>query len=250
MIQNPNLVFYACIAKGTTIVAEFNSKDADLGALAAKCLESTPPLHSIFSHTMRDRTYTFLIDENFVYFGIFDEKFEKSEGLSFLKSVKDSFNEIVETNSPKRLENLNSHCFQGEFNPVFHHLLASPTEMDSPHSPRASLKHNQSGVFDSPREKNIGFVPLLEDASKHLKKKKKKRSEDKENKVDMCDDSGQLSRDFSLSNNMFDGDLGQQKVNRIWKKQVVVVLAVDLIVCSILFGIWLWICRGFKCIDG
>uniref|UniRef100_A0A5B7A9L6 Longin domain-containing protein n=1 Tax=Davidia involucrata TaxID=16924 RepID=A0A5B7A9L6_DAVIN len=241
MISNPNFVFYACVSKGTTILAEFNSRDADLGTLAAKCLDNTPPFHTSFSHTVRQKRYTFLIDELFSYFGIFDENTQRSECLSFLKSVKDAFNEIIEGDDIKRLDNLKSHCFQGEFNPVFHQLLASPADLEIMHSPR----HGRSGSLDSPRQKKkIGLVGG--DTCKNLKKKKK-------NKVDVSDDGIGLSREFTVSlqkNGFHAGDAGNQKAKRFWKKHVWVVLSLDLIVCSILFGIWLWICRGFKCIDG
>ncbi|KAL0340966.1 UNVERIFIED_CONTAM: Phytolongin Phyl2.2 [Sesamum radiatum] len=91
MITDPDLIHYACIAKGTTVLAEFNSKDAALGEIAAKCLEVTPPFHAMFTHTVRSRTYTFLIEDPFVFFAIFDEKMETAERLAFLKSVRDAF---------------------------------------------------------------------------------------------------------------------------------------------------------------
>uniref|UniRef100_A0A5B7C071 Longin domain-containing protein n=1 Tax=Davidia involucrata TaxID=16924 RepID=A0A5B7C071_DAVIN len=250
MISNPNLIFYACISKGTTILAEFNTKDADLGALAAKCLVKTPPLHTMFSHTIRKKTYMFLIHNPFVYFGIFDENLENSECLSFLESVKDAFNEITESDSIKRLDKLSSHCFQGEFNPVFHQLLASPADLEVLHSPREVLKHGGNGSSDWSRGKKIGLVPLLGgDRCKILKKKKKKKR--LENKVDVSYDGIGLSREFTVSmQKSAYSDSGYQMAKRVWKKHVWVVLLLDLIVCSILFGIWLWICRGFKCMEG
>ncbi|XP_057472966.1 phytolongin Phyl2.2-like [Actinidia eriantha] len=264
MTLNPNLIFYACISKGSTILAEFNSSDADLGTLAAKCLEKTPPLHTTFSHTVRKRTYTFFIDDPFAYFAISDENLENSDILSFLRSVKDAFDRIVISEGVKWNENFNSHCFQGEFNPVFHQLLASPVEFDGPNSPRETVKHDRTGSLDSPRGKRIGSVPLLGgDMSNSLKKKSKKRFNVEangdgkermmgENKVDVSD-AIVLSRDFSIAmskNGLFGGDSQHQRAKRVWKRHVWVVLSLDLIVCLILFGVWLWICRGFKCIDG
>ncbi|KAL6963437.1 hypothetical protein U1Q18_043442 [Sarracenia purpurea var. burkii] len=264
-ITNPNLIFYTCISKGTTILAEFNSRDADLGALAAKCLEKTPPLHTTFSHTVRKTTYTFLIDGPFVYFAISDENFENLDALAFLRSVKEAFDEIITIEDVKSQENLNSHCFQGDFNPIFHQLLASPEEdLEGPHSQRQVFNHDHSGSLDSPRGKRIVSAPLLGgDTTKSLKKKKKKKfiaetngdgkDGSTQNKVDVSDDTVVLTRDFSISmgkNGLFSSDLTHQKAKRAWKKRVWVVLSLDLIVCTILFGVWLWICRGFKCIDG
>lgn len=174
------------------------------------------------------------------------------------------------------VEKLSSHCFQGEFNPIFHQLLAhQAADLEVPNSKREVLHREHSGSLDSPRGKRIGSMPLLGggDMGRGLKKKKKKNRDNNnnnnngelnggekdgfgENKVDMFDDGGGgvLSRDFSVSmakgNGLFAGDVGQQKAKKVWKKHVWVVLTMDLIVCSILFGVWLWICRGFKCIDG
>lgn len=274
MISNPSLIFYACVSKGNTILAEFNSRDADLATLASKCLEKAPLLHVNFSHTVRKKTYTFLMDDPFVYFSIYDESLENSEALSFLHSVKKAFDKIIISENVRSKENLNSHHFQGEFNPVFHQLLASlATEMmEGPQSPLGHLKHGRSGSLDSPRGKRIGSVPLLGGDSRSLKKKKKKLSNEGngeckdglvENKVDFSKDANAivLSRDFSMSmhkggmsmqkGGLFGDDTGQQqKAKRVWKRHVWVVLSLDLIVCCILFGVWLWICRGFKCIDG
>lgn len=262
MISDPSLVYYACVAKGTTILAEFNSKDADLGSLAIKCLEKTPPLHYVFSHTVRNRTYTFFIEDPFAYFAIFDENLENFEGLAFLKSVKDAFNEVAGSSSAKkRLQKLSSHCFQGEFSPVFHHLLASDADMEGIHSPSSGLKltHGRNGSMDSSRGGPVGR-PLLGTAKSLMKKKKRFWLGDcvdgsAGNAKDASPDDGAaagLSREFTVvmhKNGLYSGDLGQQKAKVVWKKHVWVVLSMDLIICTILFVVWLCICGGFKCVD-
>ncbi|KAF3666185.1 hypothetical protein CQW23_07800 [Capsicum baccatum] len=265
MIRDPNLVYYACVAKGTIVLAEINSKDADLGSLALKCLEKTPPFHTFFSHTIRNRTYTFLIENPFVFFAIFDEKIEKSDGVAFLKGVNGAFSEVIERSSgKKRLDKLHSHCFQGELNPVFHQLLESSNDVDeegSSNSSRSEVDHGRSASLDSMKGKKIGSMPLLADAANSLKLKKKrifgqfKKRNDEigEKKVDVSD------RDFSVvmqKNGLIHGEGGHlhhhhhhQKAKKVWKKQVWVVLSLDLMVCTILFIVWLCVCRGFKCID-
>ena len=76
-------IFYTCISKEIAILAKFNSVDPGLQTLALKCLEKAPVLHWMFSHTIRERTYTFLLDKPhlFLYFGILNEKMERSEAL-------------------------------------------------------------------------------------------------------------------------------------------------------------------------
>ncbi|KAG8390420.1 hypothetical protein BUALT_Bualt01G0081500 [Buddleja alternifolia] len=260
MIHDLDLIHYACIAKGATVLAEFNSKDAALGAVAKKCLDNTPPFHATFTHTVRSRTYTFLIDDAaFVYFAIFDEKLEKSEGLAFLKSVRDAFGGV--SMDRKRLESLSSHCFQGEFNPVFRHLLGSGLDhMDGIGSPRGQ-RLGQNGMLHCDlnsirgRSKPNGVTGLKKMRDRFLGEFNiGKRNVDKRENVEDDGHEIGISHEFSplrhKNGGLYSGDhLVHHKAKNVWKKQVWVVLTLDLIICLILFAIWLWVCGGFKCID-
>ncbi|CAI9771999.1 unnamed protein product [Fraxinus pennsylvanica] len=265
MVPDPDLVHYACIAKGTTVLAEFNSRDESLGSIAAKCLEKTPPFHSTFTHTVRRQTYTFLIHDPFAYFAIFDENMENFEGLAFLRSVKEAFDVVYSGDLGKRkLERLTSHCFQGEFSPVFHQLVGPGPEMDSPGSP-VGRRLVQSGVLCSDsgslRGRSNGdfgkrlFGEFKTGGGRGVKGRR--HFEKKLNKDDDDDHEGGegigLSREYSIvmqKNGLYSGELmGQHKAKTVWKKQVWVILSLDLFICAILFIVWLWVCRGFKCID-
>uniref|UniRef100_A0A0C9QXX9 TSA: Wollemia nobilis Ref_Wollemi_Transcript_701_1872 transcribed RNA sequence n=1 Tax=Wollemia nobilis TaxID=56998 RepID=A0A0C9QXX9_9CONI len=52
-----------------------------------------------------------------------------------------------------------------------------------------------------------------------------------------------LQRSASMRNK------GQQIAQRMWWRNVKVVLLLDVIVCAILFAVWLCICKGFECIS-
>nr|XP_043614187.1 phytolongin Phyl2.2-like [Erigeron canadensis] len=216
MSLNPDLILYTCIAKDTTILAEYTSKDA-YSDLAIKCLEKTPPFHSIFSHTVLGKTYMFHIVHPFVYFGIFDESLEKPECLLFLKNVQNAFIDMMDTCGS---DTMKSHCFQREFSPVFHQLLGLDLEIDAVSSPE-SLKDCHSGSSDSVR-----------------RKKRLNKDELEEDKTDVYSDD-----DVSVSSG------GKtQKGRYIWKKQVLIVLTMDLVICVGLFVIWLCVCNGFQCV--
>ncbi|KAL8095727.1 phytolongin Phyl2.2-like [Apium graveolens] len=257
------VIFYTCIAKGTsTILAEFISKDKDLGAIALKCIEKTPQFHSMYSHTVRNKTYLYLIDDPFVYFGIFDANLGKPMCVSFLKSVIVSFNRFVDQNAVKRLDGLKPHCFQGEFHPVFHRLVVAPSGGDSLDGGKLVVS-DDSGSSSSVRENGVGLTPLLGGSEKNVIKKKRRifgevsgamkeipKEIPKENEVDVsCDDGIALSREFSLVSSHKDGLFVVDKAKLVWKKQLWMVLSLDLIVCCIMFAIWLGVCRGFKCIS-
>ena len=257
MISDPKLIFYACISKEATILAEFNSVDPDLHTLALKCLEKAPALHSMFSHTIRERTYTFLLDEAhpFLYFGIFDEKMERTETMWFLNRVKEEFKCMIRNDQVKDFDDLGSHRFQGEFNPVFRQLLSPPVE---PEQLNLDLKRNSS-LDCSTRGKRIVSLPLLGKPIKGLKKKNRLSGEVNgdtrdhlmENKVVDVSDDGGCQTGPMQKNGGYLGDMaaGRQKAKQVWKQQVWLVLMLDLCVCSVLFGVWLWICGGFRCID-
>ncbi|XP_073032023.1 phytolongin Phyl2.2-like [Primulina eburnea] len=250
MIWDPALIYYACIAKGTTVLTEFNSKDAALGAIAVRCLEKTPPFHSTFTHTIRSKTYTFLIDERFVYFLISHEKLENSEALGFLKSSRDAFGEVLK--NEKNLKKLSSYCYQGEFNPVFHQLLGSGLDHTDGISSPMGQRMGQSGIL------HCGLQFNGDDGWKKMKNwlfwefNGGRRNSEEENYHTGGKGFG-LSREFSLISHKNGGLhspelMGLQNSKQVWKKQVCFVLSLDFIICVILFVVWLWICSGFECI--
>ncbi|KAL6526992.1 hypothetical protein OROGR_016082 [Orobanche gracilis] len=235
MISDPDLIYYTCIAKGTVVLAEFNSKDAALGAIAAECLDNTPPFHARFTHTVRSRTYSFLIDENFTYFAIFDEKLNKPEGFAFLESVKHALAGV--SKGRRSLQNLSSHCFQGEMRPFFQQLLGSGLDhvegLGSPSGTEHKLSHSggfQSGPAPIRERSKPGWEKGLNTMKNRLLGRKKKESGE------------------DVGNGLTVNKNGHQKAKPVWKKQVWVILSLDLMICVILFAVWLWVCSGFKCI--
>ncbi|KAK1399432.1 Phytolongin Phyl2.2 like [Heracleum sosnowskyi] len=251
---DPDMVYYACIAKETTILAEFNSKDADLGSIALNCLEKAPEFHLDFSHSVHKKTYMFIFEKPYTYFAIFDENLEKPSCISFLESVADSFNLILDQNPLKISTSINSHCFQGDFNPVFHQLLA-------PHSDLDVVPPDAGKGGDGGSARSSGLSSLLGGSTKkrlfgHVigGKKNKTAGVPKESRLDMSSEhhdhlAATLSREISVGgshnkNGLFD----VEKAKRVWKKHLWMVLSLDLVVCVILFLIWLWICKGFECL--
>lgn len=258
MDSDPGLIYYSCIAKGTTILAEFNSRDAALGAIAAKCLEKTPPFHATFSHTVRSKTYAFLIDEPFVYFVIFDEKLENSEGFAFLESVRGAF--AKDFNGEKKLEKLSSHCFQGEFNPIFRQLIGPALyHMDGIESPIGQrIGENGSFQYGSGPIRGRGRLSGDKGCSKMknaLLEELKIGGRNGEKEVDdNSSNASGMSPEFSpimhKNRGLYSGEMScHQKAKKVWKKQVWVILSLDLIACAILFVVWLWVCSGLKCME-
>ncbi|KAF9601106.1 hypothetical protein IFM89_017011 [Coptis chinensis] len=235
MVSEPSLIHYTCISRGTTVLAEFNSGEQDLRALALQCLECTPHFHRTFSHTVGNRIYGFLIEEPFVYFVILNEELGKHQGFQFLERVKDAFVKVSKKKLVKGVDNLKDHCFHEEFSPVFRRLLSS-NEFRSLKSPDTSVVSQNCGV-ENPRisGKKAISIPLLGKVSKHTKKKKKNpldemndetRDVPMENKVDVCEEVT-LTRDFSASmqkNGSYIGHTGRHHAKKMWRRHVWTVL--------------------------
>lgn len=279
MISNPDLIFYACIAKGLTILVEFSSsEEPGIEDIAKQCIEKTPPHHSMFSHTIRKKTYTFLIHDPFAYFVIFNEDLQKSDSLWFLDRVKVAFEELILSNPNKDVDELTMLCFQDHFYPTFREILQLDVELVD--SSLGVPEDNRTPSLDSTKEKGSVVRPLLSKPAKLLVKKKKRplgcgggasdgggeasgdhhnfknggaRMDNKANHVGV---NGHVvvNREFSVSMTHKNGGhhLGdnKHKVNKTWMKLVWVILILDVAICTALFGIWLLICRGFKCIEG
>ncbi|CAN1830935.1 Phytolongin Phyl2.2 [Linum perenne] len=264
MISNPDLILYACIAKGSTILAEYASlSDPGIAAIAQKCVQISPPHHSTFSHTAKKKTYTFLIDGPFVYFAIFHKDLARLESSWFIDRVKVSFLDLIAANSVKDFDSLTSLCFQANFYPQFREILA--LDLDLGDSLTGSSKDSRNPSMDSGKEKTV-TRPLLCQSGKALTKKKKNRifgcgvgGEEKGDhrggggmKEGMMVENG--ISDFAVAMTPKSGGIymmeSRQKAKQMWKKHVWVVLTLDLVVCAVLFFVWLWVCSGFTCIDG
>lgn len=120
----PNLVYYAAVARGTVILADYSDGNADLPPVAAKCLEMLPPLHDRFSYTARNRRFICLIEGLFIYCAIVDEAVSKAEAFSFLEQVKNAFKASVKQQGVDA-KTLGPRHLNHELTPIIK-LLAAP----------------------------------------------------------------------------------------------------------------------------
>ncbi|CAG7909837.1 hypothetical protein HID58_038148 [Brassica napus] len=269
MISNPSLLSYTCIAKGTVVLAEFASKEEPgIEDVALRCIENTPPHHSLFSHTVRKKTYTFSIDDDdsLVYFAILDEAMEKPESLWLLNRLRSAVEDLVR--GGETLTNPSPRCLQAKMDPVFAEIVGGvdvdlELEMDLVGSPRSVARDSRNPSIDSSKGRRASLMPLLGKQLKALKKKNKRlhtedsgdvgmMKETSEKKVDLCGNgNGGVSSRKELRNGLLtDHHHHRQKAKQMWKKHVWFVLIFDFCICAVLFGIWLWVCEGFQCVNG
>uniref|UniRef100_A0A7N0V847 Longin domain-containing protein n=1 Tax=Kalanchoe fedtschenkoi TaxID=63787 RepID=A0A7N0V847_KALFE len=175
MFPDPCVVLYACVSSGNpaTILADFNpGNDPDVEASAVQRLQITPPYHSTFSHTIDNRTYTYLIagdnaDSQVVFFGIFDSIQEAEQGipLLFLSGVKERFDSLV-AKRKNRAAGLKT--FRG-LQSAADELFLEPLGLQS-----SAAGGSRSKGVKSVCERFLGLAMCVVDSNKKSAKKKKK----------------------------------------------------------------------------
>ncbi|XP_073002805.1 phytolongin Phyl1.1-like [Typha latifolia] len=242
-IQMGSMVYF-CIAKGTKILHSYNGGDAKLDALALRCLERTPPLHAWYFHTVREKTYGFLMEDGFTYFAISDPSIENFEALWFLEHLRDGFKKVVKK-GPKE-----------ESTAVIHQLITLLQNSRNRIFSANQMPEDSTSDYWTPTKK----APLLgKIISKQDKKKKtKEKATEVSNVREDCSDqsikidappetvSGASSRKSSslrVHHNQ------QQQARKSWRHHVKIILAIDALLVLVLFGIWLAVCAGFQCIS-
>ncbi|KAJ1395691.1 Longin-like domain superfamily [Sesbania bispinosa] len=187
------VLHYACIPRSTTILAQHHNGSK---------LTQTPPKHSLFSHTVNNRTYTFLIDPPFVFFAIFDSHLLKSQTLSFLNHIRSSFRETLDAS-----KHFAPFSLQSQFDSVFREAL----NFDSQSS-------------DSVRSSTT--LPLLEKQPDEGLKKKKSLVDANGTTMMMDGKDAVVVAMLDVSNNVVSVSVAKvvgndrQKAKHIWKKHV------------------------------
>lgn len=259
--SDPGPVLYASVSCGPTVLAELvpageDSSDASAAAghissLAAICLDAAPRFHLLYTHTAGSRIYAFLMAEPLVFFSIADESLGRSAVLLFLHRLRDATVHIAR----RRIgagDPLPRRCLQDELLPVIRSLAAgsvSPSEEEKP-SPSSPPALSSPPLSSTPPSSDSFLL-----TGEHKRKVKKERKKNPRSQEGVGDSRSGDEHEISVTDNNGDADLslglgGRKSMQRIWRQQVRMVLIIDLVVCSLLFGIWLSVCRGFQCIGG
>ncbi|KAJ4967105.1 hypothetical protein NE237_018954 [Protea cynaroides] len=256
-----NMVFYCCVAKGNRILYAYSCGDPEIDKLAVLCLERAPPFHTWYFQSVGKRTYGFLMEDGYVYFSIVDESLRKSGALQFLEHVRDEFKKVAKSSSRDSISGLNSVCLQEQLVPVVRRLInsleqVSQSQSDGSWRPEIPLSQHP-GPSPSPdcgqtEVATSTKAPLLGQSSKQVKKKMKdrvievrdncyeehRRSTDREIKDDgstsESDNQGMGVSSMSVQKGSSSMRVTRdpQHVRRIWRRQVLIVIAIDLLVVS------------------
>lgn len=257
-----NTVYYCCVSNGDRVLYAYNNgEDHEIENLAALCLEKAPTHHKWYFETMFKKTFGFLMEDGFVYFAIIDESLGNPKNLEFLKHVRDEYKKVAKKSSK------NPVVLQEKLVPVIRRLITAlehvaetiPSSYTDGQSPSPNDNNGQLDIGASTK------APLLGKSSKQEKRKTRdhvisvrengavvedhRKSADKGgSKVDDDNQGGtvaaiQLTKEVSSMSRP-----STQVVRTKWCRQVRIVLAVDVVVCLILFIVWIVVCRGTECI--
>ncbi|KAI3996649.1 hypothetical protein MKX01_009481 [Papaver californicum] len=273
-------LYYCCVSKGNRILYSYTCGDNEIETLAAMCLERSPPYHVWYSQTIRKRTFGYLMEDEHIYFTIVDEGLGNSGVLQFLEHIKDEFKKIIRDakNGLKgSMSGLNNVCLQEQMVPVIRSLISSLEQVSqSRHNWIGEIPSSHPGPSPSP-EGNLNNqaegatstkMPLLGKPNKHDRKKMKdrivevaggsdehRRSTDRGVKIDVgsieANSQGLAMSTMAVQKGSSSARIktSREHARRVWWRQVRIIIAVDILVCLVLFGIWLGICNGFHCIS-
>lgn len=251
-----DIVHYCCVARDNRILYSYGNNGDDIASL---CLEKAPPFHRWYFETTGKRTFCFLIEGGYVYFLIADENVGIPEILRFVERFRDEFEKVAKKGSIGSSLNMNSVHVHEQLVPVVRRLIASLEN---------ASRWTDGGVSPSagPAEGSTSSTkaPLLGKSNRKTKDhhhhvigiEEHRKSSDREGNNNNNNNNASTSAEVDHSGQRGEKDSSSasrvrsasQAVRKKWWHQVRIVLAVDALVCLVLFAIWLGICRGFKCI--
>ncbi|KAG6474315.1 phytolongin Phyl1.1-like [Zingiber officinale] len=237
---------YCCVAKGSKILYSYSGKDAQLESLAIFCLENAPAFHRWYFHSVGPRTLGFLMADGHTYFAIIDPSVGNPVILRFLEHIRDGFVKVVAKNG-----------LQDELMmPIIQRLIESLENMP----PSAfSLDDSSEGIAASGDASTSTKAPLLgKNWNKHHERKKMK-----DQKVVRTDDGAaagdhgagggvlkiEVAPNMSEPRSSSSSRLSVQQGRRLWCRRVKIIVAVDVVICLLLFLAWLAVCKGFSCVS-
>ncbi|KAJ4783215.1 Phytolongin Phyl1.1 [Rhynchospora pubera] len=242
---------YCCIAKGSQILYTYNSnsnsnsnlnsnsnsKSRELESLALICLENTPVHHKHYFHTVGTRTFGYIMADGLTYFAIVDPSVGNLGILHFLQHVRDEYRNSVRNGLKDSLV------------PVIKRLIVSLDNM-----PRSTFFNHEICESGTPSDSSTSKMPLLgkSGSRKKLKDREKENDENAENRgvrVDTMPEEGRTGTSFSLDRATSMGRNRRQLSGRnLWCRHVKIVIAIDVVICVVLFIVWLVVCKGFQCV--
>ncbi|KMZ65951.1 hypothetical protein ZOSMA_304G00100 [Zostera marina] len=220
-------VYYCCVFDGKTKIQSYNKrKDQILETMADHYLENAPPHHSWFFHTVKRTTYGLLMERGFTYLVIVDSTIVNPYLLNFLRYLRDGFRKLSDSRGNLNMKRLMVSLENTPRDTCIEDMMKIAAD--------AAVMASQEGG-NSPGE--APSVPLLGDAIAMPA-----------NGTTATTPAAFRLQKNSTSVHSRSTQLSMEAGRVAWFRLVKLVVAVDLFMCLLLFGIWLFICDGFNCL--
>ncbi|KAG9457071.1 hypothetical protein H6P81_001579 [Aristolochia fimbriata] len=260
-----NSVYYCCVSKETKVLYAFSHGDEEIEKLAALCLQTAPAFHLWYFESFKKKTFGFLMEDGYVFFAIVDSDLENSKVLRFLEHVRDEFKKVSKKKSKSSIACSSNIGLQDDLVPVIKKLITSlenVSRLDANQS-RMMPVHSPGDQIGNLDATACTKAPLLAKPTKHEKKKMKEARDNigledhgrpLERGIKMETETSESTNQagvssISLTKSLSSARRSQQIARRMWWRHVWIVLAIDLVICLVLFGVWLGICKGFQCMS-
>ncbi|CAH8371646.1 unnamed protein product [Eruca vesicaria subsp. sativa] len=258
---NKDTVHYCCVSRGNQILFGYNNggDHHHNESLAALCLEKTPPFHKWYFETISKRTFGFLIEDGLVYFAIADEVFKRSSLLGFLENLRDELKKADQKNSRGSFSG-----FSNVQDQLVRRLIASLERVAAETNLLTCLPLSSPSIDGAEPPSHVANstkAPLLGRSNEQEMKKKgkdhvntlrgvveleeKTKSNDRGN-VTECSNASSAAATATYVPSRGRSS-GSQSIEKKWRRQVKIVLAIDAAICLTLLGVWLAICQGIDC---
>lgn len=237
------MILYACVASaaGERILVEHehDGTATPLFPLAAQCLRAAPRFHALYTHTTRGRIYAFLMnpetqkqvprnqeDEDtysLVFFAIADEALGREKTFLFLRRLCQSYCKCRNRKGFDISQVLKE--VAGTTMRTGLAQAALPRDFDLGNGGGESV----GGEKEGDRRKDGEEDPCSSQDGHEME-------------IDVAADCNRDSRHHPRP------PFSKRLMEKIWWQHVRVVILLDLVICFIMLGIWLTVCRGFQCI--
>ncbi|KAH7437620.1 hypothetical protein KP509_05G081100 [Ceratopteris richardii] len=235
--------------------------------MAVECLRQIPPFHNRFSLTSSYRRFICIIEKLFVYCAILDESLSKAQSFKFLESIRDSFMVVLQQKNVSANVSLKYHAFQHEMRPTIKRFALPLVGVPEREKARIREEELRLAQGDAGNEIEVNspsaVVPLTERNSEEIDlniEEKHVIGGSQSSLVPLIGHQQQEKKevDYQRCGIKFDGmEIMQDGSNPSahaqsnrdrWRRQVIIVIILDVAVCLVFLVIWLGVCHGVKCL--
>ncbi|CAA6673203.1 unnamed protein product [Spirodela intermedia] len=214
-------LIFGFVARGTVILASFTEFTGNFSSIAAQCLQKLPASNNKFTYTCDGHTFSYLIEDGYIYCVVAAESVGRQVPIAFLERVKEDFTKRY---GGGKAATVDADGLNREFGPKLKDHMQYCIDHPEEISKLANVKAQVSEV------KGV----MMENIEKVLE-----RGEKIELLVDKTENLRSQAQDFRQK--------GTNVRRKMWLQNMKIKLIVLSILIVMIFIIVLAACHGFNC---